>query len=124
MNGKKTNSYTPSVFDSFDIKEYQGSKTNIHRFDYDDLFDESKKIVEDVFRVKHSSTPKRGEKWKVFRNDDIVVELDGSKLPKKDCEFLRSLDGIKWLLTKAKTSISDIRNISAIKVTLKKERQK
>jgi len=123
MNSKKTNNATQS-FDSFDIREYQGAKTNIHRFDYDDLFDENKNIIEDVFRVKHSSTPKRGEKWKIFRNDEIVVELDGSKLPKKYCEFLRSLDGVRWLLTKAKTNMKDIKNISKIKTTLKKEMQK
>jgi hypothetical protein len=123
MNGKKTNNAAQS-FDSFDIREYQGAKTNIHRFDYDDLFDENKDIIEDVFRVKHSSTPKRGERWKIFRNDEIVVELDGSKLSNKYCEFLRSLDGVRWLLAKAKTNISDIRNISRIKTTLKKEMQK
>ena|ERR1700685_2797026 len=122
MTGKKNNQ-PPSSFESFDIHEYQGTKTNIHRFDYDDLFDEAKNVIEDVFRVKHSSSPKRGEKWKVFKNNEVVVELDGSKLTKKDCEFLRSLDGVRWLITHAKADIKSIKNISAIKTTLKKERQ-
>lgn len=119
---KKTNNYSASNFESFDIKEYQGQKSNIHRFDYDDLFDDNKHIVEVIFRVKYSSTPKRGEKWKIFENDELIVELDGAKLSKKYCEFLRTLDGTRWLLDKAKNNMRDIRNTSAIKQTLKKEK--
>lgn len=112
-----------SNFEAFDIREYQGQKSNVNRFDYD-LFKEENDIIEPMYRVKHSATPKRGERWKIFKNNEIVVELDGSKLGKKECEFLRSLDGARWLLTNAKTNMDGIKNISKLKMTLKKDNKK
>jgi hypothetical protein len=112
-----------SYNDSFDVREYQGQKTNINRFDYD-LFDDKKNIVQDIFRVKRSATPKKGERWKIIKNDEVILEFNSERFTNKECEYLRSVDGVNWILKHCKSDFNSIKNISKLKIMLKKEMNK
>jgi hypothetical protein len=117
---KKNYSNNGSTYsESFDVREYQGQKTNVNRFDYD-LFDDKQNIVQDIFRVKRSSTPKKGERWKIIKNDEIILEFNSERFKNKECEYLRSVDGVNWLIKQSKADFNEIKNISKLKSVLKK----
>jgi hypothetical protein len=88
---------------------------NLSKFEYD-LYVESDDIAMKVIRVKRFSTPNKGERWKVYENDTIIHVIEGQKLSKKECEFLRTVDGANWMLSVAKVGI---KSFNAFKKELK-----
>lgn len=75
----------------------EGTKYPLSKFDFE-LFDESKAMPARVVRVKRMSSAAKGERWKILENEELKFVLDGSKLSKKECAFLRGIDGINWLI--------------------------
>lgn len=67
-----------------------------------DLFDESKAVAQPVVRVRRSSSLTKGERWKIFLNDELHFTLEGDKLLKRECVYLRSLEGVNWLIQQFK----------------------
>lgn len=113
MNNKNyENSY-----DSSDSKEYQNGKNILSKLDHD-LFDEDKDVVEKVVRVKRVQVPNKGESWRLFENNKIAFTLDGSKLSKKEREYLRTPDGFNFLILQFKDGI---KTFSKLKADLKKK---
>jgi hypothetical protein len=94
-----------------------GSKGSSLKFDYD-LYKEEDNVVLPTFRVKRIALPNKGERWKVMCGTQIVCLVEGSKLNKREKLFLRSLDGVNWLLAQAKVGI---RSFNALKIALKKK---
>ncbi len=90
------------------------NKFSLSKLDLE-LFDEEKgAVVSPVFRVKRLSN--KGEKWKVFKNDQIVLLIDAVRLSKKEKEYLRSLEGVSFLIASAKESV---KTVSELKRRLK-----
>lgn len=79
-------------------------KYNLSKFDYD-LYHEEDDIAEKVIRVKRFSIPNKGEKWKIFEDNKVAFIVEGSKLNNKEKEFLRSVDGVNFLLAQYKQGI-------------------
>jgi hypothetical protein len=100
---------TSSAFD-----EFKGSniKHSFSKFEFD-LYHEEDDISEKVIRVKKVSMPNKGEKWKVFENNKILHVIDGSKLTKKERDFLKSVDGAIWFLEKAKIGIKSFNSFKS-----------
>jgi len=95
-------------------QEHQ-TKQIFSKFDYE-LYDESKDVANIVYRVKRIGSLKE-EKWKIFADNKLIITLDGDKVSKKEREFLRTLDGVNFLLQECK---SGNHSISGIKKNLKK----
>lgn len=93
------------------------SKYNLSKFEYD-LFHEEDDKIEKLIRVKRLSMPNKGDRWKIFENDKVTQIIDGNKLTKKEREFLKSVDGAIWLLSKAKIGI---KSFSSFKKELKEK---
>lgn len=102
--------------ENFESKEtsYTRSILNKHEFD---LFYEEKDVVEKVIRVKRVQMPNKCEKWKIFENTKAVFVLDGTKISKKEKEFLYTIDGVNFLISQYKDGI---RSLNKLKVELKK----
>jgi hypothetical protein len=112
----------PHNSDAFDVKEYQ-INSGANRLNFD-LFKEEDNKPQDVFRVKRTDTPKRGEKWKVFKNEKILFEIEGDNINKGQAAFLRSIDGITWLIGKCKEGLTNLKEMKkALKEMTKKEKQ-
>lgn len=94
-------------------------KYNLSKFEYD-LYHEEDDRAEKVVRVKRVSLPNKGERWKIFEDNKVVFTLEGTKLTNKEKEFLRSVDGVNFLLAAAKAGIKSFNSLrSDIKKKLK-----
>lgn len=95
----------------------QNNKYNLNKFEFD-LFNEEKNVPQKVIRVKRVSLPNKGEKWKFFEDNKNVFTIDGEKLTNKEKEFLRTADGINFLLLQYKEGI---KSFNSLKQEIKKK---
>lgn len=113
MSNKNNSDATVSITD--EVKE-QNTKYNLSKFDYD-LYHEEDDISEKVVRIKRVSLPNKGERWKIMEDNKLVFTVEGTKLTNKEREFLRSIDGVNFLIAQAK---SGIKSFNALKSEIKK----
>lgn len=85
------------------------SRPITNRFDAD-LFDEEKNVIQSTIRIKRVASSKK-ENWKVFKNNEMIYLIEGNKLGKKEKEFLRTLDGINFLISQFKYSVPSFSSI-------------
>lgn len=89
----------------------QSVKINSNKFEYD-LFDEEQNIIEKFIRVRRYTLPNNGEKWKIFLNNKILIVLEGIKFSEEEKKFLRSVEGVNFLIRNYKNSSPNIDEIS------------
>jgi hypothetical protein len=100
--------YQPTEFS--EIKDYSGASTaNSKDFE---LFDESKHTANRLLRVKRIST-KQAERWKIMDDGEAVFIVEGSRLSKKEKEYLRTADGFNFLLSLYKEGINTMVSIKS-----------
>ena len=92
-------------------------KYNLSKFEYD-LYHEEDDIPNPVIRVKRFSMPNKGEKWKVMIDNKAMFIVEGTKLSKKEREFLRTIDGVNFLIALYKNGINSFNHF---KTELKKK---
>lgn len=97
-----------------EMKE-NNNKYSLHKFEHD-LHKEEDNIIEKVIRIKRFSAPNKGERWKIFEDNKIVMVIEGDKLSKNEKEFLYSIDGFQWLLLEYKKGI---KSFNALKKSIK-----
>lgn len=95
----------------------QNIKYNLSKFEYD-LYHEEDNKVEKIIRIKRISVPTGTEKWKIFEDNKVIFVVEGSKLTNKEKEFLRSIDGVNFLISQYKQGI---RSINVLKNDIKKK---
>lgn len=93
------------------------TKHNLSKFEYD-LYHEEDDIAEKVIRVKRITMPNKGEKWKLFEDNKLLFIVEGTKLTNKEKEFLRTIDGVNFLINQCK---SGIKSFNALKIEIKKK---
>lgn len=92
-------------------------KHNLSKFEYD-LYHEEDDVAEKVIRVKRVSMPNKGEKWKLFEDNKVVFVVEGTKLTNKEKEFLRTVDGVNFLIAQCKLGI---KSFNSLKNEIKKK---
>lgn len=93
---QKTYDYVPSLPGDFDMRD-GNSKHNLGNHDYD-LFKEDDDVVNSVVRVKRVTLPNKGENWKIFKDNKVSEIIEGVKLSSKEREFLRTVEGVQFLM--------------------------
>jgi hypothetical protein len=93
-------------------------KGNLSKFDYD-LYKEEDDISEKVIRIKRMSMPNKGEKWRVFDDNKVILTIEGTKLTNKEKEFLRTVEGVNFLIAQFKSG--NIKSFNALKKEIKKK---
>jgi len=94
-----------------------GMKYSLSKFEYD-LYHEEDDKAEKVIRVKRVSMPNKGEKWKIFEDNKVMFIVEGSKLNNKEKDFLRTIDGVNFLITQYKQGI---KSFNSLKNEIKKK---
>jgi hypothetical protein len=92
------------------------SKYSLSKYDFD-LYHEEDDIVEVVIRVKRSSMPNNGEKWKITSDNKLLFTIEGTSLSKKERAYLQTVDGFNFILKQAKAGI---KSLNSFKIELKK----
>lgn len=100
-----------------DEVKINNTRLSLSKFDYDLYHDEENK-VEKIIRVKRFSLPNKGERWKIFEDNKLILILEGAKFNKKEKIFLRGIEGVSFLITQAKNNLPTFK---AIKDALKKK---
>lgn len=116
MNSYKNNNTdatAPAVGEEFKDQV----KHNLSKFEYD-LYHEEDDVVEKVIRIKRVAMPNKGEKWKLFEDNKVVFVVEGAKLNNKEKEFLRTIDGVNFLIAQCKMGI---KSFNALKNEIKKK---
>ena len=93
-------------------------KGNLSKFEYD-LYHEEDDVSEKVIRVKRMSMPNKGEKWRVFDDNKAILTIEGTKLTNKEKEFLRTVEGVNFLIAQFKSG--NIKSFNALKKEIKKK---
>ena len=88
----------------------QNNKYNLSKFEFD-LYNEESNVVEKIIRVKRFSMPNKGEKWKIFEDSKVMFVVEGSKLTNKERLFLRTVEGINFLLSQYKNGIKSFNSL-------------
>jgi hypothetical protein len=115
--------YEPNSTISDDFRE-QNIKFTLSKHE-DDLYNEEDDKIYKVIRVKRVGMPARGEKWKIFNDMELIATIEGHKLTKKEKIFLRSIDGINFLIWQFKTGIKSFNAIKkAIRAQIKPKTRK
>jgi len=97
-----------------EVKNFN-NRFSLSKMDYD-LYNDEKNKIEKLIRVKRFSNP--NERWKIFNDQTLLFVVDGSKVNKKEREFLRGLDGANFMIEIAKSGIS---TFTSFKGELKKK---
>jgi hypothetical protein len=100
---------------SDDFKE-PNLKYNLSKFEYD-LYHEEDDVAEKIIRVKRFAVS-NDEKWKIFEDSKVTLIIEGAKLSKKEKEFLRTVDGVNFLLSQYKSGIN---SFNSMKIEIKKK---
>lgn len=113
----KTTTKEPATnFPNEEVKD-GNSKYNLSKFEYD-LYHEEDDKAEKVIRVKRVSMPNKGRKWKIFEDNKVMFIVEGTKLNKKEQEFLCTIDGVNFLIAQYKNGI---KSFNALKLEIKKK---
>lgn len=103
----KSNPTDPAAMAAGEEFKDQNLKYNLSKFEYD-LYHEEDDVVEKVIRVKRVSMPNKGEKWKIFEDNKVIFIVEGTKLANKEKEFLRTVDGVNFLISQYKQGIKSL----------------
>lgn len=106
-NGEQSKASAPS-------EEFKDSNVKyvLSKFEHD-LYKEEEDVAEKVIRVKRFSLPNKGERWKIFEDAKPVFVIEGTKLTNKEKDFLRSAEGLTFLIAKYKEGIKSFNSLKA-----------
>lgn len=83
-----------------------------------ELFNEyDSAIVHSVINVKRVKLPKNGEDWEILVDGKVAVTMKGTRFTNAEKDFLRSVDGMKFLVSQYKDGK---RSVVKIKEELKR----
>jgi hypothetical protein len=116
-NTKTTPEQTPNFPSGGEESKDGNLKYNLSKFEYD-LYHEEDDKAEKVIRVKRVSMPNKGEKWKIFEDNKVMFTLEGTKLTNKEKDFLRTVDGVNFLIGQYKQGI---KSFNSLKNEIKKK---
>ena len=116
MKTNTTSSDKTEPQNNFSEETKNPSLKHLSKFEYD-LYNEEDDIALPVIRVKHFSLPNNGDKWKFFENKKVAFVLEGSKLLKKEKEYLHTIEGFNFMLSQAKIGV---KSLNSFKIELKK----
>lgn len=96
--------------DGIIAENYSSTTTKLSKFD-GELFDEAKAVAGKVVRIKRIGSVDKKEKWKILVNDELTFVVEGDKLSKKEKIFLRSVEGLSWLIGEVKVGFKSFNEL-------------
>ncbi len=104
------NNFDTSLLDTIqhgDGQKFISSKNDL------ELYDNLKAVPAPVFRVKRMISASKGERWRFLKNEELIFVLDGGKLSKKECLFLRTIEGFNFLIVQFKVGFKSFSELRA-----------
>jgi hypothetical protein len=98
-----------------DTQMESSGKNPFSKHEYD-LYHEDDDVAMPVIRVKRFASASR-EKWKILDDSKEALTIDGSKITKKEKEYLRTPAGFSFLVAKYKDGV---KTVNKMRIELKK----
>ena len=89
---------------NFDSKYFS---LNVLRIDHD-LYKDEDNVKQKLFNVKRINLPRKGEDWQILEDGKVVLLFKGTRFTKKEKEFLRTPDGMRFLISGFKNGIKSV----------------
>jgi len=99
-----------------ETKEQPGTKHILSKYEYD-LYHEEDDVANKVIRVKHILTANKIERWRIMEDAKIVFTIEGAKLSNKERMFLRTVQGVNFLIKQCKSG--NLTTFAALKREIK-----
>jgi hypothetical protein len=64
-----------------------------------DLYNDDDNIKEKLISVRRKNMPKKGEDWEIYEDNKSVLLLKGNRFSNKERDFLRTADGMNFLIS-------------------------
>jgi hypothetical protein len=105
--------------DPKELEEYKepGGKLILSKIEYD-LYHEELDVQHTITRVKRTCVAGR-EKWRIFHNSTLIRTIDGGKLLKKEKEFLRTIEGVSFLIREHSEKTGKLKSFSKLHKAIK-----
>lgn len=94
-------------YDEDEILDITESKTSL-RTDHDFFDEEASKVISQVISVKRIKRSKNKENWQILLNGKLVLLLKGERFTNQEKEFLRTVEGVKFLLASYKKGLQSV----------------
>lgn len=107
--------YSPDQF--VEEQKNDGFKFNLSRRDIE-LFDEKRaQVANPVIRVRRLGMINKNERWRIFQDEELMFVIEGIKLLKKEAAFLRTVEGVNFLISEFKKE--PFQTMSELKIRFK-----
>lgn len=104
------------------LGESTGKSFNSQLNQENEFFNESDYVPHVLINVKRIERRKTGEEdWEIWQDKEVVLTLKGVRFTKKEKDFLRGVDGMKFLMNSYKEGHD---SVVKIKKLLKKKKLK
>jgi hypothetical protein len=80
---------------------------NLLRTDHE-LFKEDDDVQHKVINVRRVNLPHNGEDWELLENGQVVLTLKGVRFTKTERNFLRTIEGMKFIIDGYKAGIKSV----------------
>jgi hypothetical protein len=82
---------------------------NFHLLKADnDLFDEDSHVAHTAISAKRINLPNDGEDWEIWEDNQIALSLKGTRFNNAEKKFLRSVEGMKFLVAEYKAGARSV----------------
>lgn len=82
---------------------------NFHLLKADnELFNEEANKASKVTSAKRVRLPRNGEDWQILENNKVVLLLKGTRFTNPEKKFLRTIDGMKFLVAEYKAGSKSV----------------
>lgn len=82
---------------------------NFHLLKADnELFNEDKNKAGKLVNAKRIRLPKNGEDWQILENNKLALLLKGTRFTNTERKFLRTVDGMKFLVSEYKAGSKSV----------------
>lgn len=110
---------SPELLESKELEEYKepGGKLILSKIEYD-LYHEELDVQHPIIRVKRTCVTGH-EKWRVFSNSTVLRLIDGNKLLRYEKEFLRSPEGVSFLIREHKVKVDEMKSFHGLRKAIR-----
>lgn len=98
--------------DMYIAQENESRGFNLLKAD-NELYIDDSDVPHTVINAKRVRLPRNGEDWEILEDGDVVLVLKGTRFTKSEKEFLRTVDGMKFLISEYKSGAKSVVKIKA-----------
>lgn len=108
---------------SNDDEDFLSTESETRNFNFtslkadNELFNEEDYVAQTVINVKRIKLRKGGEDWEVRENNKVVLTMKGTRFSKAEKAFLRTVEGMKFVVDAYKSG-----NKSVVKIKQKMQK--